>query len=118
MSESKSESKELHILWTNDNLATSEHMVMMYATNSMLNGWWDSVTVIIWGATAKLAVENEAIQERMRIAEHAGVKFSACISCARNLGVIDELEALGVEVIRWGAKMSDILQSDGKLITI
>ena len=115
---SESESKALHILWTNENLATSEHMVMMYATNSMLNSWWDSVTIIIWGATAKLVAESEAIQERMRIAEHAGVKFSACLSCANNLGVTAELEALGVEVIRWGAKMTEIIQSGGKLITI
>ena len=52
------EPKTLYILWTNDNLDTSRFMVMMYATNSRLKGWWDGVTVIIWGATARLAAEN------------------------------------------------------------
>ena len=112
------ELKSLHILWTNDNMDTSEYMVMMYATNSMLKGWWDSVTVIIWGATATLVAKNEAIQERVKLAKHAGVKFTACISCALQLGVVDELEALGVEIIPWGSPLTDILQNDGKLITI
>ena len=112
------ENKKLHILWTNDNMDTSQYMVFMYATNSMLRGWWDSVTVIVWGATAKLVATNEAIQERIKIAEHAGVKFSACIACARELGVIEELESLGVEVIPWGALLTDILQNGEPLITI
>ena len=118
VSGSASESKALHILWTNDNMDTSQFMVMMYATNAMLKGWWDSVTVIIWGATAKLTAENEAIQERVKLAQHAGVKFSACIACARQLGVIDELEALGIEVIPWGPPLTELLQNNGKLITI
>ena len=110
--------KELHILWTNDDLDTSRFMVMMYATNSMLKGWWDSVTVIIWGATAKLVAENEDIQEHIRIAQHAGVKFSACIACARQLQVIDELEALGLEVIPWGPPLTEIIQEGKPLISI
>ena len=112
------ESKELHILWTNDNVETSRFMVMMYATNSMLKGWWDSVTVIIWGATAKLVAESEVIQEEIQIAQHAGVKFSACIACARQLQVIDELEALGLEVIPWGPPLTEILQEGKPLVSI
>ena len=112
------ENRHLHILWTNDNMNTSQYMVFMYATNSMLNCWWDSVTVIIWGATAKLVATNEVIQERIRMAEHAGVKFSACIACARELGVIEKLESLGVEIIPWGPPLTEILQNGDPLITI
>ena len=112
------ESKTLHILWTNADLHTSQYMVMMYATNSMLKNWWDNVTVIIWGATAKLVAENETIQERIKIAKHAGVKFSACISCATQLGVVDEIKEQDIELIAWGPLLTEILQSNQKLITI
>ena len=112
------DSKKLHILWTNDNLDTSQHMVMMYATNAMLKGWWDEIVVIIWGATAKLVAENNEIQERMEIAKHAGVKFSACVACARQLGVESELEELGLEIIPWGPPLTEILQNGEKLLTI
>ena len=112
------ELKSLHILWTNDNLDTSQLMVMMYATNSMLKHWWDDVTVIIWGATAKLVAENKTIQEHLAIAQHAGVKFSACVACARQLGVVEALEALDIEVIPWGEPLSNILQNAGALISV
>ncbi|MDL2280720.1 DsrE family protein [Selenomonadales bacterium OttesenSCG-928-I06] len=112
------EKKTLHILWTNSDLHTSQYMVFMYATNSMLKNWWDNVTVIIWGATAKLVAENEIIQERIKIAKHAGVKFSACISCATQLGVLDEIKAQDIEVVAWGPLLTEILQNNQKLITI
>lgn len=110
--------KTIHILWTNDNPDTSHNMVMMYATNAMLNNWWDEVTVIIWGATAKYVANDKAIQERIEIAKQAGVKFSACLSCAINLDVVDELKSLDLEVIRWGEKLSNLLQDDLKVISI
>lgn len=109
---------KLTILWTNADLHTSEYMVMMYATNSMLKNWWNEVTVVIWGATAKLVAENKNIQERITMAKHAGVKFSACISCALQLGVKEKLEELDIEVIPWGQPLTEIIQNDEKLITI
>lgn len=110
--------KSLHILWTNADPITSHHMVMMYATNSMLNGWWDSVKVIIWGAPAKYVVDDSKIQERIKIARQAGVEFSACISCANNLEITGELEELHIETIRWGEKLSNLLQNGEHVITI
>ena len=112
------ENTQLYILWTNADPITSQHMVMMYATNSLLHHWWDEVTVIIWGATAKLAVENEAVRMKIEAAMHAGVLFAACSACALNLGVREELEKMGVEVKPWGQPLTDILQSGGKLLTI
>lgn len=108
----------LYILWTNADLNTSLYMVMMYAKNSMIRGWWDEVTVIIWGATAALAAQNAAIREEMKLAQNVGVKFSACIACARQLGVVPQLEALGVEVVPWGPLLTEVLKNNEKLITV
>jgi hypothetical protein len=109
---------KLSILWTNADPITSHHMVMMYATNAMLRGWWDEVTVIIWGATAKYVAEDHEIREKMEEAKKAGVKFSACIACARNLGVKERLEELGFEVISWGPPLTEILKNGERLLTI
>ncbi len=111
-------SDQLYILWTNADLLTSEKMVMMYVTNSMLNRWWDAVTVILWGATAGLAAENALIQEKIGIAQNAGVKFTACKACADQLGVTDKLLGLGIEVIYWGKGLTDIIKSGDKLLTV
>ena len=110
--------RHLHILWTNADPDTSENMVMMYARNAKLNDWWDKVTVIIWGATQKLVLENEAVRMKMKMAEQAGVEFTACISCAINQGTLERLEAEGIEVIRWGEKLSLLMQNGKHVLTV
>lgn len=110
--------KHLHILWTNADLHTTQYMLMMYATNCLLKGWWDEVTVIVWGATAKLLAENREVQEKMALAVDAGVKFSACVTCARQLGVMEDLEKLGVEIIPWGDPLTRLLQGGSPLLTV
>ncbi len=112
------ESEHLYILWTNADILTSDKMVMMYATNAMLSKWWEAVTVIIWGATAKLVAENEQIQTRILLAQQAGVKFSACKACTDQLGTSEKLTDLGIEVVYWGVSLTEILKSGKKLITI
>jgi hypothetical protein len=116
--EDEADAERLYILWANADPATARHMVMMYATNSMLHGWWKEVTVIIWGNTARLAAEDTVIQAAMDAARHAGVEFTACIACAINLGVKDKLELQDVEVVPWGARLTKILKERKTLITI
>ncbi len=110
--------RHLHIFWINGDPVTSEEMVLMYARNAMLNGWWDRVTVVLWGAPQKLFVENDNIRAKVRIARLAGVEFSACISCAVDLHAKEALEAEEIEVIRWGQKLSLLIQNGRPVLTI
>lgn len=110
--------RHLHIVWTNSDPDTALNMVLMYATNAMLNEWWDKVTVIIWGGSQKLVTENEAVRFEMQNARDVGVEFTACVSCANNLGITQALEADGIEVIRWGQKLSLLLQNGKHVITV
>ncbi|MDR2736927.1 MAG: DsrE family protein [Gracilibacteraceae bacterium] len=84
----------------------------------MVNHLWDSVTVIVWGAPVKLVAENCDIQEEIRIAQHAGVKFSACVSCARRLGVMDKLHELGIEVLPWVEPFTDLVKSGQPVVYV
>ena len=61
-----SEKTHLYVLWTNDNLITAEKMVFMYTINSLLHGWWEKVTLIIWGAPTRLVSEDGNIQEKIK----------------------------------------------------
>jgi hypothetical protein len=108
----------LHLLWTNDNPVTAEKMVFMYATNSLLHGWWEKVTLIIWGATAKLASEDENIQQKIKAAQDAGVLVTACKACADQLGVTKNLQELGIEVKYWGQPLTEILKRRARLLTV
>lgn len=113
-----SDRKHLHILWTNADLDTFQHMVVLYATNSMLRGWWDDVTVIVWGATASMIAASKEAQQYMETAVRVGVKFSACVTCARALGVEEKLADMGIEVIPWGQPLTELIQGEKPLLSI
>jgi hypothetical protein len=111
-------SSHLYILWTTAEPVTAEKMVFMYGGNSLRNGWWEEVTIIIWGASAQLAGMDAGIQEKIKELISLGVEFTACKRCAEDLGVATTLEELGVEVKFWGKSLTDLLQSGAHLITI
>ncbi len=90
-----SEKKHLYLLWTNDNKMTAEKMVFMYTVNALANGWWEEVTLIIWGATAKLAAEDKEIQQMILTAIEKGVHVTACKACTDQLEVTPLIEAPG-----------------------
>ena len=108
----------LYVLWTNDNPITAEKMVFMYTANSLIHGWWEKVTLIIWGAPAKLVSEDDNIQKMVKEALEAGVHITACKACADQLGVTETLEKLNIEVKYWGIPLTEILTSEEKLLTI
>ncbi|MGD9826356.1 DsrE family protein [Desulfobacter sp.] len=109
---------KLNILWTNDNLITSEKMVFMYAINAKRKEWWDDVTIIIWGAPAKLVSNDKKIQDLINEAQSEGVHITACKACTDQLGVTKILEGLNIEIKYWGETLTQILKSEEKLITI
>jgi len=90
----------------------------MYTINSLKKGWWNDVTLIVWGATAKLVSENSSIQSLIKEANDAGVHVTACKACADQLGVTEDLEKLDIEVIYWGDPLTRILKNDETLLTI
>ena len=108
----------LYVLWTNDNLITAEKMVFMYTINALIHGWWEKVTLIVWGAPAKLVSEHAGIQNKIKEALEAGVHVTACKACADQLGVTETLKQLGIEVKYWGMPLTEILKNGEHLVTI
>ncbi len=110
--------ESLYILWTTSEVETFDEMVFMYAFNAKKQKWWNKITVIIWGASAKLAGNDEVVQLKIKDLINGGVHVSACKACAEDLGVSKLLEDIGVEVKYWGNPLTEVLKSDAKLLTI
>ena len=110
--------EHLYILWTNSDPVTAEKMVFMYALNSLKQGWWQEVTVVVWGSTATLVAENPEVQEKIKELLSSGVHVSACKACADQLGVRDKLLSVGIEVKYWGRPLTEIIKSGEPLLTI
>ncbi|MDD4123528.1 MAG: DsrE family protein [Erysipelotrichales bacterium] len=111
--------KSLVILWTNPNKGTALNMLLMYAKNSLLRGWWEEVEVCVWGETVVLATSDQDIINEVKECQKVGVKMSACQACARNYGLYEDLISLGYNVVSYGPILTDLLQKQEKhLLTI
>ncbi|MBN1260507.1 MAG: DsrE family protein [Anaerolineae bacterium] len=112
------EKKHLYVLWTTGDPVTAEKMVLMYTTNALRFGWWEAVTLVVWGAATQLAAENAGIQKRLAVAQETGVEVLACKACADQLGVAGQLEALGIAVQYLGIALTNVLKNEEPLLTV
>jgi hypothetical protein len=108
---------KLVVLWTSGDPEVAEKVCFMYTHNAKLQGWFDEVTLIVWGPSAKLLSENTEIQERVKAMIADGVKVEACVACANMYGVSGDLSALGIDVKGMGVPLSDYLKSDAKVLS-
>lgn len=108
---------KLVIVWTSDDPYLAERMVLMYAHAAKTAGWFNEVTLIIWGPSAKLVSENLKIQEKLKSMQKDGVVIEACIACATAYNVVDDLKKLNFDVKGMGKPLTDYLKSDAKVLT-
>jgi hypothetical protein len=112
------ETESLLILWTSGDRETAMNMVLLYGLNALYHGWFDEVTLLVWGASQHLLAEDTEVQEKVAELADAGVRVVACQRCAENLGVADRLGELQCEVFPTGTLLSDWLKSGKPLLTV
>lgn len=113
--EKSGDATELFVLWSSGERETALGMVFMYTLNVKLKGWWEDVTLIVWGASTKLLVQDEELQGRIRQMIDAGVDVVACVACAEMFGATKTLEDLGIEVKPMGHPLTQLLKA-GKIV--
>ncbi|MGI5936396.1 MAG: DsrE family protein [Oscillospiraceae bacterium] len=116
--EKENKQDKLAVLWTSGDREVALKMVFMYTCNSKLKGWWDDVTLIVWGPSSKLLSVDTELQEYLKKAQEAGVKCQACKLCSDMYGVSEKLEALGIEVIYMGQPLTHYLKNGWSVLTI
>lgn len=119
MPEESAKPNELVVLWTSGDREVALKMAFMYVLNSKRFGWWNEVTLIIWGPSSKLIVVDTELQERLSKMKEAGVKVRACKACSDAYGVSADLERLGVTVEYMGQPLTEFLKNDNfRVITL
>ncbi len=108
------EKEKLVVLWTSDDPNLAERMVFPYVHDAQTAGWFENVTIIVWGPSAKLLAENLVIQEKLSNIHDMGVIIEACIVCANEYGVDEALEDFGFLILRpMGEPLSDYIKKPG-----
>ena len=108
---------KLVIIWTSDDPYVAERVALMYTHAAKTNKWFTDVVLIVWGPSAKLISENMKLQDKVKSMQRDGVVVEACIVCANEYGVTEELRKLGYEVKGMGKPLSDYLKSGAKVLT-
>ncbi|MFH1762734.1 MAG: DsrE family protein [Gemmatimonadota bacterium] len=114
---SEQEPSRLAVLWTSGDPEVATKVAFMYTLNAKKQGWFDEVTLIVWGPSAKLLSENGQLQEEVAAMAEAGVEIVACQACADSYGVSEVLEGMGIEVKFMGHPLTEMLKGDWKVIT-
>jgi hypothetical protein len=55
-------SEKLVVLWTSGDPEVAKKMVFMYTYNAKKHGWWEDITLVVWGPSAKLLAEDKEWQ--------------------------------------------------------
>jgi hypothetical protein len=108
----------LLVLWKTAERDTALNMVLMYVYNAKVNGWWQDLTLLIWGSSPRLLCADGLIQKKVDEIKDAGVRVIACKKCAENLGLVDKIEAMGIDVFYTGEFLTDWIKSSMPMITI
>ena len=111
-------SDKLVFLWTSGDREVALKMVFMYTYNAKARAWWEDITLVVWGPSAKLLSEDEELQEYLHKILEAGVTVKACKGCSDQYGVSGKLEELGITVLYIGKELTDYLKEGRKILTI
>ncbi|PLX69247.1 MAG: DsrE family protein [Denitrovibrio sp.] len=113
----KVDNNELAVIWSSSNPEVAKTTVFMYTLNAKCRDWWDEVHLIIWGPSAKLLSEDQALQDKVKEMMSAGVNVSACRENADIYNVSDDLANLGIDVKYMAEPVTMMLKNGCKLIT-
>ena len=109
--------KKLNVLWTTGEKDVAIRMVFIYLMDAKSMGWWDQITLIIWGPSARLVAEDRLVQRELDYLVQSGIEVIACLGCTEAYGITEKIRSLGIPVQIMGEPLTQILQSNDKFIT-
>lgn len=108
----------LVIVWLSVDKQAALDMAMLYARDSLLNGWWKEVELILWGPSVEAAASDAAVGQELALMQSVGVKVTACLACALRYGVSRALTARDIEVKGMGEQLTDYLKGGAPVLFI
>ena len=101
---------KLVVVWTSGDKEVAMKMVFMYTFNAKKFGWWDDITLLIWGPSQKLLTEDKDLQDYLKKMKEKGIHLLACKGCADQYQISDKLTELGVKVKYTGVDITNFIK--------
>jgi hypothetical protein len=115
--EKASPESRLAVLWSSGDPEVAHRVCLMYTHNARIQRWFDQVTLIVWGPSARLLAADKDLQSKVTAMAKDGVKVQACLACADSYGVTEQLRKLGIEVKYMGKPLTDLIKEGWKILT-
>jgi hypothetical protein len=111
------ENSRLAVVWTSADPDVAHRVCLMYTHAAAKNKWFEEVRLVVWGPSARLLAGDKDLQAKLKAMQKDGVILQACVVCADSYGVSETLRGLGIEVKGMGKPLTELLQSDCKVLT-
>ncbi len=122
-SSSKTENKQIKsedklvVIWSSADKDVAIRMVFMYVYNAKKYGWWDDITLLVWGPSAQLLTQDIDLQEYLKKIKEIGIELKACKACADITGASDNLISQGVDVKYMGVELTNYIKEGRHILT-
>lgn len=111
------EHNKLAVIWSSGDPEVAHKVCFMYTHNAKKQGWFEQVTLIVWGPSANLLAKDEALQDKVRAMIADGVVLEACKACSDSYGASEALSDLGVDVKYMGVPLTTMLKEGWHTLT-
>jgi len=108
--------EKLVIIWSSADRDVALKMAFMYTSNSKKYGWWDDITLVVWGPSAKLLTEDQELQDNIKRMLDAGIVVKACKACSDQYGVSGKLQELGI-IVKYMGELTDYIKEGRNILT-
>lgn len=105
------------ILWTTEEKEVAMKVVLPYVFHGMATGWWEEISLIIWGPSVRLVATDPEVAAMVRDILDSPIRVVACKLCTDKYEVTDFYHKMGIETEYVGAGLSSAIKSDEKVLT-
>ncbi len=112
-----SQTSRLAVVWTSGDPDVAHRVCFMYTDNAKKQKWFEEVTLIVWGPSARLLAGDKDLQAKMKGMLDDGVKVQACLACTDSYGVTEQLREMGIDVKYMGRPLTDLIQQNWHILT-
>jgi hypothetical protein len=107
----------LAVLWTSSDPEVAHQACFMYTDNAKKQKWFDEVTLIVWGPSARLLAGDKALQAKIKGMLDDGVIVQACQACTDSYNVTEQLRQMGIDVRYMGKPFTDLIKQGWHILT-
>jgi len=117
LGQEKTPTSRLAVVWTSGDPEVAHRVCFMYTDNAKKQKWFDEVTLIVWGPSARLLAGDKDLQAKIKGMLDDGVRVQACLACTDSYGVTEQLRKMGIDVKYMGKPLTDLIQQGWHILT-